>query len=49
MAEAVLPRIPAGRWGTPSDFAGLAVYLVADESSYHTGEVFTLDGGYGIQ
>ena len=49
VAEAVLPRIPAGRWGTPSDFAGLAVYLVADESSYHTGEVFTLDGGYGIQ
>ena len=48
VADTVLPRIPAGRWGVPADFAGLAVYLVADESAYHTGEVFTLDGGYGI-
>ena len=48
VADAVLPRIPARRWGTPADFAGLAVYLMADESAYHTGEVFTVDGGYGI-
>jgi NAD(P)-dependent dehydrogenase (short-subunit alcohol dehydrogenase family) len=48
VAEAVLPRIPVGRWGTPADFGGLAVYLVSDESAYHTGDVFTVDGGYGI-
>jgi NAD(P)-dependent dehydrogenase (short-subunit alcohol dehydrogenase family) len=48
VAEAVLPRIPAGRWGTPDDIGALAVYLVSDGSAYHTGEVFTVDGGYGI-
>jgi NAD(P)-dependent dehydrogenase (short-subunit alcohol dehydrogenase family) len=48
VAAAVLPRIPIGRWGTPADLGGLAVYLVSDESVYHTGDVFTVDGGYGI-
>jgi NAD(P)-dependent dehydrogenase (short-subunit alcohol dehydrogenase family) len=42
----VKPRIPVGRWGTPEDFAGIAVYLASDASSWHTGDTITIDGGY---
>ncbi|MEI8241005.1 MAG: SDR family oxidoreductase [Actinomycetota bacterium] len=42
----VKPRIPMRRWGTPADFAGIAVYLASRASSWHTGDVVTLDGGY---
>lgn len=42
----VKPRIPAGRWGRPGDFAGIAVYLASDASSWHTGDTITIDGGY---
>jgi NAD(P)-dependent dehydrogenase (short-subunit alcohol dehydrogenase family) len=45
-AEAVLPRIPARRWGEIDDFGGIAVYLASDASSYTTGEQFVIDGGY---
>jgi NAD(P)-dependent dehydrogenase (short-subunit alcohol dehydrogenase family) len=45
-AEAVLPRIPARRWGTKEDFGGIAVYLASDASAYATGEQFLIDGGY---
>lgn len=39
-------RIPARRWGVPDDFAGIAVYLMSDASSYHTGQTIMIDGGY---
>lgn len=42
----VLPRVPMRRWGTKDDFGGLAVYLASRASSYHTGDVITIDGGY---
>lgn len=45
-ADAVLPRIPARRWGEIDDFGGIAVYLASDASSYTTGEQFLIDGGY---
>jgi NAD(P)-dependent dehydrogenase (short-subunit alcohol dehydrogenase family) len=45
-AAAVLPRIPARRWGAIDDFGGIAVYLASDASAYHTGEQFVIDGGY---
>jgi NAD(P)-dependent dehydrogenase (short-subunit alcohol dehydrogenase family) len=45
-AEAVLPRIPARRWGEIDDFGGIAVYLASDASKYATGEQFVIDGGY---
>lgn len=45
-AGAVLPRIPARRWGEADDFGGIAVYLASDASGYATGEQFLLDGGY---
>jgi NAD(P)-dependent dehydrogenase (short-subunit alcohol dehydrogenase family) len=40
---------PIGRMGTPEDIAYLALYLAADESSWVTGSVFTIDGGYTAQ
>jgi NAD(P)-dependent dehydrogenase (short-subunit alcohol dehydrogenase family) len=45
-AEAVMPRIPARRWGHIDDFGGVAVYLASAASGYTTGEQFTIDGGY---
>lgn len=45
-ADAVLPRIPARRWGEIDDFGGIAVYLASEASSYATGEQFLIDGGY---
>ena len=44
--DRVLPRVPMRRWGKADDFAGLAVYLASPASSYHTGDVITIDGGY---
>lgn len=44
--DKVLPRVPTRRWGVPADFGGLAVYLASSASSYHTGDVITIDGGY---
>lgn len=44
----VLPRIPARRWGRPDDFGGIAVYLMSDASSYHTGDSLLIDGGYWV-
>jgi NAD(P)-dependent dehydrogenase (short-subunit alcohol dehydrogenase family) len=37
---------PIGRLGQPEDMGGLAVYLASDESSWVTGAVFPVDGGY---
>jgi NAD(P)-dependent dehydrogenase (short-subunit alcohol dehydrogenase family) len=45
-AGAVMPRIPARRWGEIDDFGGIAVYLASDASGYTTGEQFVIDGGY---
>jgi len=45
-ADAVIPRIPARRWGEIDDFGGIAVYLASQASSYTTGEQFVIDGGY---
>ena len=45
-AGAVMPRIPARRWGEIDDFGGIAVYLASSASGYTTGEQFIIDGGY---
>ena len=44
--DRVMKRVPVRRWGTPEDFAGIAVYLASDASGYQTGEEFVIDGGY---
>lgn len=45
-AAAVMPRIPARRWGRIEDFGGIAVWLASEAASYVTGEQFVIDGGY---
>ena len=40
-------RLPLDRSGRPSDLAGLAAYLASAAGEYHTGDVLTVDGGYG--
>jgi len=40
---------PIGRFGTPEDVAQMLVYLASDESSWVTGSVFTIDGGFTAQ
>lgn len=42
----VMPRMPVRRWGTGEDFAGIAVYLASDASTFHTGDSILIDGGY---
>ena len=42
----VMPRIPMRRWGTPVDFGGIAVYFASGASTWHTGDIITIDGGY---
>jgi NAD(P)-dependent dehydrogenase (short-subunit alcohol dehydrogenase family) len=44
--EAAGKAIPLGRWGTPEDVAYLALYLASDESSFMTGSVVVIDGGF---
>ncbi|HET9902402.1 MAG TPA: glucose 1-dehydrogenase [Xanthobacteraceae bacterium] len=46
--ERVLARTPAGRWGTPADLAGLAVFLASPASDFITGTAIPADGGYSI-
>ena len=42
----ILERIPAGRWGQPSDLAGAAVFLSAPASDYVNGHILVVDGGW---
>jgi 2-deoxy-D-gluconate 3-dehydrogenase len=44
--EEITKRIPKGRWGTPDDVKGLAVFLASDASEYLSGTVIPVDGGY---
>jgi len=42
----ILARIPTGRWGTPDDLKGAAVFLASAASDYVTGYVVAVDGGW---
>jgi 2-dehydro-3-deoxy-D-gluconate 5-dehydrogenase len=42
----ILDRIPAGRWGEPSDLAGAAVFLASKASDYVHGHILVVDGGW---
>ena len=42
----ILERIPQGRWGTPEDFGGPAVFLASQASDYVNGEILVVDGGW---
>lgn len=45
-SKSILERIPAGRWGSPDDFKGPAVFLASDASAYMNGHVMLVDGGW---
>ncbi len=42
----ILARIPAGRWGTPADLEGAAVFLASEASDYVNGFTLAVDGGW---
>jgi 2-deoxy-D-gluconate 3-dehydrogenase len=42
----ILSRIPAGRWGRPSDLGGAAVFLASSASDYVHGTILPVDGGW---
>jgi 2-deoxy-D-gluconate 3-dehydrogenase len=45
-SKAILDRIPAGRWGMPTDIQGAAVFLASPASDYVNGHVLVVDGGW---
>jgi len=45
-SKGILDRIPAGRWGTPEDLQGVAVFLASPASDYVNGHVLVVDGGW---
>ena len=46
--ERQLARIPDGRWGTPEDHEGIAIFLASSASNYITGTAIPVDGGFSI-
>lgn len=46
--ERILARTPAGRWGDPKDFGGIAVFLASQASDFLTGTAIPVDGGYSV-
>jgi 2-deoxy-D-gluconate 3-dehydrogenase len=45
-SRSILERIPAGRWATPADLGGAAVFLASAASDYVNGHVLAVDGGW---
>ena len=45
-SDAILARIPAGRWGRPADVGGASVFLASSASDYVHGIVLPVDGGW---
>jgi 2-keto-3-deoxy-L-fuconate dehydrogenase len=43
-----IARQPMGRLGRPEEIAALAVYLASDESTYTTGQIHIIDGGFSL-
>jgi 2-deoxy-D-gluconate 3-dehydrogenase len=45
-SRSILDRIPAGRWGTPADLAGVTVFLASGAADYVHGAIIPVDGGW---
>lgn len=46
LRDHVVKRTPLARYAQPSEIAGTAIYLLSDASSFTTGTVITVDGGF---
>lgn len=44
--QAILERIPAGRWGVPKDLQGPVVFLASSAADYINGYTLAVDGGW---
>jgi len=47
--RAILERTPLGRWGTPDDIVGPALFLASEAARFITGAVLVVDGGYSAK
>ncbi|GAA3639240.1 2-dehydro-3-deoxy-D-gluconate 5-dehydrogenase KduD [Microbacterium awajiense] len=45
-SRSILERIPAGRWGSPNDLKGAAVFLASSAADYISGTILAVDGGW---
>jgi 2-dehydro-3-deoxy-D-gluconate 5-dehydrogenase len=45
-SKSILDRIPAGRWGVPTDFYGPVVFLASEAGAYVNGTILVVDGGW---
>ena len=43
---AIVARTPLGRWGSPDDIAGAAIFLCSPAAAFVTGTILAVDGGY---
>lgn len=48
LKQALMGRIPAGRFGDPADVAGCVAFLASDEASYVTGQTLHVNGGMAM-
>jgi NAD(P)-dependent dehydrogenase (short-subunit alcohol dehydrogenase family) len=46
LEDRFMAQVPMSRFGTPLEIANTALFLASDESSYTTGEIFHVDGGF---
>jgi len=46
--RAILDRTPMGRWGTPEDLVGPALFLASEAARFVTGAILPVDGGYSV-
>jgi NAD(P)-dependent dehydrogenase (short-subunit alcohol dehydrogenase family) len=47
-SRAIVDRTPMGRWGTPADLVGPALFLAGSDARFVTGTVLPVDGGYAV-
>lgn len=46
--QTVIERTPAGRWGSPQDIGGTALFLASAAANFITGAAIPVDGGFSI-
>jgi NAD(P)-dependent dehydrogenase (short-subunit alcohol dehydrogenase family) len=47
--KAFMAKVPMGRWGELHEIAGIALYLASPASSFTTGGMCAVDGGWIVQ